>query len=391
MGFWRDLWFGPEPEPEPEHERAGELTLADVLREGYPNTPAGVSVNGETALKLSAVWACVRLLADTISTLPVDVYRTGSREPLDKPQLLVKPAAGMDFGEWVWCLLFEALTSPAAWCLVTDRTGPGLRPSQLEPLGRGRVTVTNQADREGRVRTVHRLDGREIDPDSQWRFRLYPTAGTPAGLDPIGYAAEAIGQALAAQRFGATFFGDSAIPAMALISDQSISQTQAEMAKAMWEAFHKGRRGTAVLGNGLTPTPLTVPPEASMFLETQRFGLQQVARYFGCPPEMIGSDSGNPKTYASLEMRNQDFLTFGVGPKIARLETALNGLLPRGNFAKFNAAALLRTDLASRYASYAIGLDKGFLTLDEVRALEDREPLDQPAAATARPTFEVVA
>ena len=160
----------------------------------------------------------------------------------------------------------------------------------------------------------------------------------------------------------------------------------------MWEAAHKGRRGTAVLGNGLTPKPLSVPPEASMFLETQRFGLQSVARYFGCPPEMIGSDSGNPKTYASLEMRNQDFLTFGVGPKIARLKTALNGLLPRGQFAKVNVGALLRTDLRSRYESYAIGLDKGFLTLDEVRALEDREPLDEPATAIATPpAFEVVA
>ena len=125
-------------------------------------------------------------------------------------------------------------------------------------------------------------------------------------------------------------------------------------------------------------------------METQRFGLQQVARYFGVPPEMIGSDSGNPKTYASLEMRNQDFLTFGVGPKMARLETALNGLLPRGQFCKLNAAALLRTDLKSRYESYAIGLERGFLTLAEVRALEDREPLDQPAAP-ARPPLEVVA
>ena len=77
----------------------------------------------------------------------------------------------------------------------------------------------------------------------------------------------------------------------------------------------KGRRGTAVLGAGLKPTALTAPPEASMFLETQRFGLQSVARYFGVPPEMIGSDSGNPKTYASLEMRNQDFLTFGHRPE----------------------------------------------------------------------------
>ena len=387
MGFWRNLWYGPEP----EHERAGELTLADVLREDYPNTPAGVTVTAETAPKLSAVWACIRLIADTISTLPVDVYRAGSREPLDKPPILVKPAAGMDFGEWVWCLLYEALTSPAAWCLVTDRAGAGLRPSQLEPLGRGRVTVTNQADRDGRIRTVHRLDGREVDPDSLWRFRLYPTPGTPAGLDPIGYAAETIGQALAAQRYGSKFFGDSAIPSMALVTEQSLSREQALEAKEMWEAAHKGKRGTAVLGNGLTPKPLSVDPAGAMFLETQRWSLQQVARYFGVPPEMVGSDSGNPKTYASLEMRNQDFLTFGIGPKIARFESALNALLPRGQFCKFNAAALLRTDLKSRYESYAIGLDKGFLTLDEVRALEDREPLPEGTVVPARPTLGAVA
>ena len=233
MGRWRDIWLGKRPER--EHERAGELTLGEVLHGGYPHTPSGVAVTPATALGLSAVWGCIRLLADTVSTLPVDTYRAGSREPMDKLAILVKPAAGMDFGEWVWCLLFEALTSPAAWCLVTDRTGPGLRPSQLEPLGRGRVTVTNEPDSDGRVRTVHRLDGRTIDADDLWRFRLYPAAGTPAGLGPIGYAAETIGQALAAQRYGATFFADSAIPSMALPSDQNISSAQAHEAKAMWE------------------------------------------------------------------------------------------------------------------------------------------------------------
>ena len=156
----------------------------------------------------------------------------------------------------------------------------------------------------------------------------------------------------------------------------------------MWEHAQRAARHRRAR-RGLKPRPLTVPPEASMFLETQRFGLQSVARYFGVPPEMIGSDSGNPKMYASLEMRNQDFLTFGIGPKIARLETALNGLLPRGQITKFNTGALLRTDLRSRYESYAIGLENGFLTLDEVRALEDREPVDQPAPA--RPALEVVA
>ena len=92
MGRWRDLWLGKQPEP--EHERAGELTLAEVLDGDQAQTPSGVAVTPATALRLSAVWACIRLLADTVSTLPVDTYRTGSREPLDKPAILTRPRPG---------------------------------------------------------------------------------------------------------------------------------------------------------------------------------------------------------------------------------------------------------------------------------------------------------
>jgi hypothetical protein len=95
VGFWRRFWYGSE------HERAAELTLAEVLAEDLPNTPAGVTVTSETAPKLAAVWGCVRLLADVVSTLPIDVYRTRSRDPVDPPLPLVRPAAGMDVGEWL--------------------------------------------------------------------------------------------------------------------------------------------------------------------------------------------------------------------------------------------------------------------------------------------------
>jgi hypothetical protein len=139
MGRWRDIWLGKQP----EHERAGELTLAEVLRGDQAQTPSGVAVTPATALRLSAVWACIRLLADTVSTVPLDTYRT-DRASRSTPAILTRPAAGMDFGEWVWCLLYEALTSPSAWCLVTDRTGPGLRPSQLEPLGERARKVSYQ-------------------------------------------------------------------------------------------------------------------------------------------------------------------------------------------------------------------------------------------------------
>jgi HK97 family phage portal protein len=375
-----------------EHTRAtfniGELPLS--------NTRSGVAVNAETAPALSAVFGCLRLLCDVISTLPLDVYRTGSRQPVEKPSVLVDPASGMDFGEWVWALMWEALTSPAAWCLVVDRTGPGLRPSQLEPLGRGRVTVQVETDhRRGGSRTVHRLDGREIDAEQLWRLRLYPRFGAAVGLDPIAAAAETIGQAMAAQRFGADFFGGDAVPLGVLEDDGTNraalgNQDQTEAAKMRWSIRRGDRRTTAVLPTGLKWRQITVAPEESQMLETQKFGVQGVCRYYGVPPELIGSEAGGSLTYANVEQRDLDLLKFGVGPKLARLESRLNGLTARGSYVKFNTAALLRTDLAGRYASYALALNgpRPWLTVDEVRELEDREPL--PAAA-APPSLEVVA
>ena len=218
---------------------------------------------------------------------------------------------------------------------------------------------------------MYRLNGTEVERDDLFRFRLYPKAGAPDGLDPIHFAAETIGQGLAAQKYAGTFYADSAIPSMALVSDQSITREQAQMTRLNWEAAHKGRRGTAVMGNGLKPVPLNVDPEKAQVVESQRFTLQQVARYFGIPPELIGADSGNPKSYNNQESRDLDYLKYGVGSKIAKLETALNALMPRAQYVKFNTGALLRTDTKTRYETHEIGIRAGFLTVNEARALED--------------------
>jgi HK97 family phage portal protein len=142
-----------------------------------------------------------------------------------------------------------------------------------------------------------------------------------------------------------------------------------------------------VLGDGIKFKQVSVAPEESQFLETQRFTVQQICRLYGVPPEMIGSESGNSLTYANVEQRSLAFLTYCINPWLVRIETALTDLVPRGQFVKFNAGVLLRTDLKTRYESYEIGLRAGFLTVNETRALEDREPLP----VTARPQLEAVA
>ena len=361
------------------------LTLGQLLAEDQPNTTAGATVTTDTAQRLSAVWACIRLLTDVVSTMPCHAYASGSRDPVDPaPVMLRSPAAGVPFHDWIAQVLRSLLLTGNAWGIITTRVGAGLRPAQIELIARHRVAVNIGTDGTA----TYRLDGREIDRDDLWHLRAYPSPGALLGLSPIAYAAETIGLGLAAQKYGAQYFGDSSTPSGYLTGDQVITQTQAEELLARWEARHRNRHGTAVMGKGLEFKQIMVPPEESQFLDTQRLTVQQIARLYGIPPEMLAADSGNSLTYANVEQRSIDFLTYAVSPWLVRLETALTDLVARDQYVKFNSGGLLRTDLKTRYESYEIGLRAGFLTLDEVRELEDREPLP---AAPARPQLGAVA
>jgi len=349
-----------------------EFTLEQLLAESSPRTRSGVAVDTDQALRLSAVWACRRLLADTISTLPVDAFRTGSRQPVDPaPSILTMPAADTPIDEWLDQVVMSATGGGNAFGLVVARAGAAMRPTQLEPLDPARVVPVVRPDR-----TIEwRLDGREIDKADLWHFRRYPVPGRPLGLSPIAYHAETVGLGLAAQGYGAQYFGDAADPRGLLSTDQHLSRGQAMQVHDVWMAMKKDRRDIAVLGNGVKWERVAIAPEESQFLETQKFSVAQVCRIYGVPPEMVASEAGGSLTYANVEQRDLSLLKYAIGPWLRRLETRLSMLLPRGMYAKFNAGGLLRTDLKTRYESYEIGLRAGFLTVDEARELEDREPL----------------
>jgi HK97 family phage portal protein len=349
-----------------------------------PETSSGVRITPDTALRSAAVFSCVRLLADVVSELPVHVYSDVDQRQVDPPRALITPAAGTDLPDWIWQHMVSFLLRGNVMGVIADRVGP-TRPAQIELVNPDRVTV--QVTPDG---TVWRLDGREIDRADLWHRRAYPMPGEPLGLSPIAYFANTVGLGLAVEGYGATFFRDATTPTGVLTSDQVLNIEQAEMLHAMWQAARGGRRDTAVLGFGTKFQPISIAPEESQFIETMRLNTQQIARIFGIPPEMIGADSGNSMTYSNIESRDLSLLKYSVGPWLGRLERAMNTLVPRGQYVKFNAAALLRTDTLSRYQSYAIGLDKGFLTNAEVRALEDRAPL--PAAQAGSVTsLEAVA
>jgi HK97 family phage portal protein len=353
------------------------LTLEQLLGEERVPSPSGVTVTADAALKLSAVFGCVRLLSDVVSCLPLHAFREGSREPLDPPPaFLQRPAAGLDIGEWVQAMMWSLLTRGNGIGLIVARAGAAQRPVQIEPVARDRVSVTTDSER----RVVWRLDGREIDRDDLFLVKAYSVPGEPLGLSPLGYAAETVGLGLAAQSYGAKFFRDDSTPAGLLTSEQALTRETAQQLHDLWKHTRGGKKGTAVLGHGTSFQAISVSPEESQFLETRQFTVRDVCRFFGCPPEMLADTAGGSLTYANVEQRNLDFLTYGVGPWLTRLERALNPLMPRGQYLKFNTGALLRTTLKERYEAHEIGLRAGFLTRAEARELEDRPPLEEEPA-----------
>jgi HK97 family phage portal protein len=335
------------------------------------STYAAVPVTPSTAMQHSAVWACVNLIAGSISTLPLAAYRRGDREPLpDLPPILRTPAAGWSLPDFLYAALQSLLLRGNTYGLIVDRAGAGLLPSQVELLAPERVGVTVP---NGTVE--YRVDGQPVDPASIWHVRAFCAPGNVEGLSPIAHARQAIGLGLAAEKFASQFFGESATPSGLLTTDQRITAEQAYEFKERWAARHQGRRDIAVLGDGAKFQAVSISPEESQFLETTRANVATIARYYGVQPELIGGESGGSLTYANVEQRALDFLTFGLRPWLVRLEVALSALLASKTDVKFNAAALVRTDLLTRYQAHESAIRAGWKTRNEVRDLEDLAPL----------------
>jgi HK97 family phage portal protein len=342
-----------------------------------PSSWAGVPVTPDHALRLSAVWACVRLLADCISTLPLHAFR-GDDQLAELPPLLRQPAAGTALHDWLYQVMVSLLLRGNAYGIVTDRSGATMLPSQVELAAPDRMAVSVE---EGRV--IYRLGGDEQDPADVWHVRAYSFPGSVEGLSPVSYAKQTIGLGLAAEKFGAQFFGEGATPSGVLTGDKHIDQTTADALRARWEQRHKGRRGIAVLGDGFRFQAVQVSAEESQFLATTKANVASVARLYGIPPEMIAAESGNSLTYANVEQRGLDFLTYAVRPWLVRLETAISALLPSTQTVRFNPDALVRVALRDRYEAHRIGIEAGFLTRNEARELENRPPLPGPEEGVA--------
>jgi HK97 family phage portal protein len=242
------------------------------------------------------------------------------------------------------------LTRGNSYGQIVDRSGAGLLPAQVELLDPNRVGVAANGTVE------YRVDGQLVDPASIWHVKAYCAPGAVLGMSPVEYARQTLGVGLAAERYGAKWFGDNGIPGGLITTDQDIKPGRAQEIKERWEARHGGKRGIAVLGNGAKFQPITIPPEESQFLATIDANVNAVARIYGVPPEMVAGTTAGHEAYSSPEMRSADLLTYTIRPWLVRLENAISALLPATQRVRFNAGGMVRADLKTRYEAHAIAL-----------------------------------
>lgn len=345
------------------------------------------AASGDTALQSVAVRATADLIASLVSELPADVYRNGRKVRGSLPATVADPGGdGSGREDWLYRLLMSFLLRGNAYGFETDwevRTG---RPQAVELLHPDDVRAVDGPDSS--VLWFHKgvkLEGPKLAAFRHWRMN--PQPGRLLGLSPVAMHATTIGVSLRASMFGDQFFTDGAHPTAALINKAKLTQAQADAAAARLVDTMRGSRKPLVLGDGWEIGKLQVSPEESQFLQTQAFTEAQCARMFGPGfAEIMGYESGGSMTYANVVDRRQDLLVLSMNKWIRRADRILTALLPPSTqTVRLDRDALLEATTLDRYQAHELALRNRWRTVNEVRAIEDLEPVewgDEPNAAT---------
>ncbi|MEU5769805.1 phage portal protein [Streptomyces asoensis] len=368
--------------------RDASITSAEDLlsrsREGRTNR---VHVTNDTALRNAAVWACLRLRADLMSSFPIDVYRyvNGIQVEVPKPPVLVAPGgAEVGIKEWVYSTEFDLDRGGNCFGIITERTGvigPDGRglPGRIDLVELGAVTVRGK----GSTITKFVIHGKEYEPWEVWHEKQYTVAGMPLGLSPVAYAAWTIEETLSAQQFARDWFAGGAVPLAELKNNQKVvDKDGARVAREQFRAAVDSS-GLFVHGMDWEYKPIQAVASQSSFLEARQYGASDIARFFGCPGDLIDvAVSGSSITYASMTQRNLQFLIMNLGPAVGRREDAFSRKLVSGpRFVKLNTDALLRMDPEARARTIGARITNRTLAPSEARALDNLPPFTEDQLA----------
>jgi HK97 family phage portal protein len=337
-----------------------------------PSYPGTYLPSPTRALSLAAVYSANRLLAESISTLPLKTYRRGTdgRLPMDTlPQLFAQLVTDGQLVPWLHRCVTSLALRGNAYGLIINRDGFGF-PTVIEWLDPSCVVADDRPGMNGWL-----WNGREVPRDQIVHIPLFALAGQRVGVSPISAYAQTLGIGLQAQTYASDWFAAGGFPPGTFKNESKVvSQEEADIVKARVVAAIRSH-APLVHGSDWQYTPVSVPPEEAQFIETMKMTTNQIAAIYGIPPEMIGGESGSSMTYANVEQQQINFVMFTLRPWLVRLETAFSALLPDRQYVKFNSDALIRADLKTRWEVNKIRADMGAANIDEIRAQEDEAPL----------------
>jgi HK97 family phage portal protein len=357
-------------------------TPSDFFKAGldFPRTTSsGVNVSQENALQITAVYAAVRLITDSISMLPIDAFvRTnGERRAMrPKPAWIDDPSAeGQPRQAFLSQWLVSKLIGQAA-CIRILRDGEGepLAFSVLNPQ-----LVERKRDDRGAIYYTYdggkyRLPAEDVIYDAEV---IRP--GSLMGLSRVDELREMLGLSQALQSFSAAFFGSGSTIGGVLEVPGDVTEDQAKGMQDAWEKGHQGLRRAhrpGILSGGAKFVRTAVDPDEAQMLGSREFGVEEVCRAFRIPPNMLQSQKPGSVAYASREQDSIQFVTYTLMPYITAIESHLSRLLPRQAFVRFNVDALVRASVTERYAAYSQGMQAGFLNINTINRLEDRPAVE---------------
>jgi HK97 family phage portal protein len=397
-------------------ERAAQSRPAEkrIAQLAFLAPPIGARINAvqelygigsaDLANRHDTVWACRDLIASMMGMLQPWAFRlpgTGVPTPTpgpgmgaagtpvkvpNQPVILNEPSADMDIGDFLYAGTF-ALSQGNVYGAIVNRDRLGY-PSQIELQDNSRVQVRKLADGSKEVK----FGGQVQDPASVWHKAIFRPPGSLTGLSVIQAAHRAMTLGVNAEDFGNGFFEEGAHPSAILTNEKAepgeIDEGDAQTIKQKFLAAVHGSREPVVMGGGWKYQQVQVNPHDSQFIDTMGISSLKVCRYFRVWPEMVSvTMQGQNVTYANVEQRALDFLTYTMNRWIVWWERKLGALLPAGQYVKFDLSPLLRTDILTRWTVNHAMIASRIMTQDEVRSGEDLPPLtpEQKAEINAVP------
>ena len=358
-------------------------------------TTSGKTVTERSAMQMTAVYSCVRILAEAVAGLPLHLYKYtddgGKEKAIHHPLYrLLHDEPNPEMSSFVFreTLMTHLLLWGNAYAQVI-RNGKN-EVIALYPLMPNKMTVDR--DSNGQLYYSYYRGSDEAIRDTQNTVILKPSdvLHIPGlgfdglvGYSPIAMAKNAIGMAIACEEFGAKFFANGAAPSGVLEHPGTIKDPA--RVRDAWQSQFGGSSNSgkvAVLEEGMKYTPISISPEQAQFLETRKFQINEIARIFRVPPHMVGDLEKS--SFSNIEQQSLEFVKYTLDPWVIRWEQSIQRALLSHDekavyFAKFNLEGLLRGDYQSRMNGYAIGRQNGWMSANDIRELEnlDRIPAEE--------------